>query len=261
VIGEMLGVEERDHTRLRAWSRVLVSPSASGERNAAKTARLQSVMQDFVGYLHTLCVRRQRAPQDDLVSALLAVRGAGEAADDRLTEEELYSMVLLIVVVGHETSVHMIANAVRNLLAQHTLWERLCLEPDLIPQAVEELIRFDGPVERAPIRFAACDIDWDGQTIRRGEAVSVVLASAHRDAAAYPLSDDLDLNRAELRHLGFGHGVHYCLGAPLARLQGRIALETLTRRLPTMALAVPMDALRWHSNPILHGVKRLPVRW
>jgi cytochrome P450 len=89
----------------------------------------------------------------------------------------------------------------------------------------------------------------------------VVLASAHRDATAYPLPDDLDLNRTELRHLGFGHGVHYCLGAPLARLQGRIALETLTRRLPTMALAVPMDALRWPSHPILHGVKRLPVRW
>jgi cytochrome P450 len=257
VIGELLGIGERDHHRLRAWSHVLVAPSASSARNEAKTTKLRRVMEDFVAYLGRLCDARRRAPQADLISMLLAAEEAG----DRLTVEELYSMVLLIVVVGHETSVHLIGNAIYNLLLRPDLWTYLRSQPAHIPAYVEELIRFDGPVERATMRFAAEDIELHGQTIRRGDAVSLVLAAAHRDEAAFACPGRLDLARQDNRHVGFGLGIHYCLGAPLARVQARVAIEVLLGQFPTLALATDPAALRWHTNPILHGLRRLPVRW
>jgi cytochrome P450 len=257
VIGELLGMEECDHHRLRAWSRVLVAPSASSARNEEKTARLRGVMEDFVAYLSRLCEQRRKVPRPDLISSLLAAEEAG----DHLSPEELYSMVLLIVVVGHETSVHLIGNAIFNLLARTDLWSALRDDHSLIPPYVEELIRYDGPVERATMRFAAEDIEFHGHTIRRGDAVSLVLASAHHDACAFTNPETLDLHRTDNRHLGFGLGVHYCLGAPLARLEARVALAALLSRLPMPHLAVPAAALRRHTNPILHGLRRLPIRW
>jgi cytochrome P450 len=257
VIGELLGMETRDHQRLRSWSRVLVAPSANSARNEAKTVRLRRVMEDFVGYLQTVCEQRRRSPRPDLISSLLAAEEAGE----RLSPEELYSMVLLIVVVGHETSVHLIGNAVYNLLLRPALWERLRAEPALVPQAVEEMVRYAGPVERATMRFAAEDITLHGRTIRRGDAVSLVLASAHRDECVFTQPHELDIDRADNRHLGFGLGVHYCLGAPLARVEGRVALTRLLTTLSLPRLAAPPAHLRWHTNPILHGLRRLPIVW
>jgi cytochrome P450 len=257
VIGELLGMDERDHHRLRAWSHVLVAPSASSARNEAKTARLRRVMEDFAAYLQRLCAQRRRVPQRDLISSLLAAEEAG----DRLSQEELYSMVLLIVVVGHETSVHLIGNAIYNLLLRPDLWNYLHAVPGRIPQYVEESVRFDGPVERATMRFAAEDIELHGHTIRRGDAVTLVLASAHRDETAFVCPNQLEIDRADNRHLGFGLGVHYCLGAPLARVEARVAIEALLARIPTPLLAVPAAELRWHTNPILHGLRRLPIRW
>jgi cytochrome P450 PksS len=256
VIGELLGMGERDHHRLRAWSHVLVAPSASPARNEAKTAKLRRVMEDFVVYLRELCEARRRAPRRDLISSLLLAEEAG----DRLSEEELYSMVLLIVVVGHETSVHLIGNAVYHLLLRPDLWAYLRSNPTHIPAYVEELIRFDGPVERATMRFAAEDIALHGQTIRRGDAVSLVLAAAHRDERAFACPAELDITRSDNRHLGFGQGVHYCLGAPLARVEAQVALEALLTQFRTLTMAVPQTELRWHTNPILHGLRRLPVR-
>jgi cytochrome P450 len=261
VIGDLLGMGERDHHRLAAWSHVLVAPSASSARNEAKTARLRRVMEDFVAYLGALCEKRRRNPQNDLISSLLAAEEADGEAGDRLSQDELYSMVLLIVVVGHETSVHLIGNAVYNLLLHPDLWARLAGEPGLIPRAVEELIRYDGPVERATMRFAAEDIELHGHTIRRGDAVSLVLASAHRDATAFACPHTLEIERPDNRHLGFGLGVHYCLGAPLARLEARVALGALLRRLPQARLGAPAETLRWCTNPILHGLRRLPLAW
>ena len=257
VIGELLGMGERDHHRLRAWLRVLVAPSASSARNEAKTAKLRRVMEDFVAYLQRLCEQRRRVPQRDLVSSLLAAEEAG----DHLSQEELYSMVLLIVVVGHETSVHLIGNAVYNLLLRPDRWEYLRRQPERIPSYVEELIRYDGPVERATMRFAAEDIELHGRTIRRGDAVSLVLAAAHHDEAAFACPGELEIERTDNRHLGFGLGVHYCLGAPLARVEARVSLEALLRRVPAPQLSVPAADLRWHTNPILHGLRRLPISW
>ncbi|MBW7884466.1 MAG: cytochrome P450 [Caldilineaceae bacterium] len=257
VIAELLGVPSRDHHRYRAWSRALVAPSADPSRNERKTARLRSIMEDFTTYLRRLCTERQRNPQDDLITSLLEADEAG----DRLSEEELFSMVLLLTVVGHETSVYLIGNSVLTLLQHPDVQTHLRNCPEEIPAAIEELIRYDGPVERATMRFAAEDVELHGYTIRRGDAVSLVLASAHRDPAAFPDPDRLDLARDGNRHLGFGHGVHYCVGAPLARLEACVALELLLRRLPGLQLATPVTQLRWHTNPILRGARAVWVQW
>lgn len=257
VIAELLGVPERDHNRFRAWSHILVAPSSDNARNVRKTERLQRVMADFVHYLEALCAERRRAPRSDLITRLLEAEEAG----DRLSTEELYSMVLLLTIVGHETSVYLLANQVLTLLTHPTALERLRSDRTLIPPAIEEVIRFDGPVERATMRFAAEDISLHGQTIRRGDAVSLVLASAHRDARVYADAERYEIGRNGPRHLGFGLGAHYCLGAPLARLEARVALETLLDRLPDVQLGAPYEALRWQTNPIVRGPKALPLRW
>ena len=257
VIGELLGIPSRDHHRFRAWSHILVAPSADSDRNVRKTERLGQVMQDFAGYLAAVCAARRRAPQPDLISLLLAAEEAG----DRLSEEELYSMVLLLTVVGHETSVFLLANQVLTLLAHPPLLHALRADRSLVVPAIEEFIRYDGPVERATMRFAAADIEWGEQVMRRGDAVSLVLASAHRDERAFDAPACYDLARTAPRHVGFGLGSHYCLGAPLARLEARVALNTFLDCLPHARLAVPRATLRWQTNPIVRGPRRLPLIW
>ena len=255
VIGELLGIPSRDHHRFRAWSHILVAPSADNSRNVRKTERLGQVMQDFAGYLGAVCAERRRTPQADLISLLLAAEDAG----DRLSEEELYSMVLLLTVVGHETSVFLLANQVLTLLAHPQALAAVRAERGLVAPAIEEIIRYDGPVERATMRFAAEDVALGGQVIRRGDAVSLVLAGAHRDARAFAAPDAFDLERTGPRHVGFGLGTHYCLGAPLARLEARVALNRFLDRLPHARLAVPAATLRWQTNPIVRGPRRLPL--
>ena len=255
VIGELLGIPSRDHHRFRAWSHILVAPSADNSRNVRKTERLGQVMQDFAGYLGAVCAERRRTPQADLISLLLAAEDAG----DRLSEEELYSMVLLLTVVGHETSVFLLANQVLTLLAHPQALAAVRAERGLVAPAIEEIIRYDGPVERATMRFAAEDVALGGQVIRRGDAVSLVLAGAHRDARAFAAPDAFDLERTGPRHVGFGLGTHYCLGAPLARLEARVALNRFLDRLPHARLAVPVATLRWQTNPIVRGPRRLPL--
>lgn len=257
VIGDLLGIPSRDHHRFRAWSHILVAPSSDSARNLRKTERLQQVMTDFVGYLEKICAERRRSPQPDLISFLLAAEEQG----DSLNTEELFSMVLLLTVVGHETSVFLLADQLLILLSRPLLWAALRADRSLLTPAIEEAIRFDGPVERATIRFAAADIDLHGQTLRRGDAVSLVLASAHRDETVYPCPAHYDLDRPALRHLGFGQGIHYCLGAPLARLEARIALEVLLDRLPTLQQVEAPAALRWQTNPILRGPRQLLLYW
>ena len=257
VIGELLGIASRDHHRFRAWSHILVAPSADSSRNVHKTERLGQVMQDFASYLAAVCAERRRSPRPDLISLLLAAEEAG----DRLSEEELYSMVLLLTVVGHETSVFLLANQVLTLLAHPPLRHALRADRGLVTPAIEEFIRYDGPVERATLRFAAEDIEMGGQVIRRGDAVSLVLASAHRDERAFDTPACYDLARTGPRPIGFGLGTHYCLGAPLARLEARVALHTFADYLPHAQLAMPRHALRWQTNPILRGPRRLPLVW
>jgi cytochrome P450 len=257
VIAELLGIPSRDRHRFRAWSHILVAPSADAARNERKTARLAQVMQDFVAYLQGIFAARRRAPQPDLITSLLDAEESG----DRLSTEELFSMILLLTVVGHETSVFLLANQTLTLLIHPAVLAAVRGDRSLITPVIEEVIRYDGPVERATMRFAAEEIALHAATIRRGDAVSLVLASAHRDDRVFPLSDDFDSARVGARHLGFGLGAHYCLGAPLARLEARVALDTLLDRLATVQLATPYADLRWQTIPIVRGPKRLPLRW
>jgi cytochrome P450 len=253
VISELLGIPHDDRDRFRAWSTPIVTPVLTSD----ELATFGEQMTAFVAYLRDLFERRRAGPRDDLVSALLEAEDAG----DVLTEQELFSMVVLLIVAGHETTVNLIGNAVAALLRQpdqRTLLER---DPALVPQAVEELLRYDGPVERALNRWAACDVQLDGQTIRRGETVIVMLGSANRDPERFPDADALDVTRVDVKHVAFGRGSHYCLGAPLARLEAEIALATLLRRLPGLHLDVAQGDLRWRPTPLFRSLVALPVAW
>jgi cytochrome P450 len=254
VIAELLGVPAADRERFREWSGAVVSPAFT----PAGMERADALLGAFVEYLLALFAERREEPGEDLVSALVAVEDGGDA----LSEEELCSMVVLLIVAGHETTVSLIGNATLALLTHPE--ERAAVErdPSLLPRAVEELIRYDGPVERTLNRWAAVDVEIRGQRIRRGETVIVVLGAADHDPERFEEPDMLDLAaRRESRHLGFGRGRHFCLGAPLARLEAEIALGTLLRRLPGLRLAVPEEELCWRPVPLFRSLVALPVAW
>jgi cytochrome P450 len=254
VIAELLGVPVADRERFREWSAAMVSPALA----AAELEQADASLTAFVDYLRVLFGERRHEPGQDLVSALVAVEDGG----DTLSEEELSSMVALLIVAGHETTVSLIGNATLALLTnpeQRTALER---DPALLPRAIEELIRYDGPVERTLVRWAAVDVELRGEKIRRGDSVIVILGAADRDPERFEEPDRLDLAaERETRHLGFGRGPHFCLGAPLARLEAEIALGTLLRRLPGLRLAVAPDELRWRPVPLFRSLVALPVAW
>jgi cytochrome P450 len=253
VIAELLGIPARDRDRFREWSNAFVTP--------ALTPELQEVAlrhtDEFVAYLDDLFAQRRAEPTSDLVSALVRAEDEG----DHLSENELYSMVVLLIVAGHETTVSLITNAVHALLTHPGELARLRADPTLMPQAVEELLRFDSPVERTITRWAAADVELGGREISRGDLVIAVIGSANRDEARFPHAAELDLARADAKHVGFGRGPHFCLGAPLARLETEIALETLLRRLPNLRLAIAENELYWRPIPLFRSLAELPVAW
>lgn len=253
VIAEMLGVPAADRDRFRVWSNAFVSPALTPEA----WAHTEQLMIQFTNYLGQIFAERRRNPKDDLITALLQAEEAG----DKLSEEELYSMVILLIVAGHETTLNLIGNGMLALLRNPDQLALLKSRPELMPNAIEEFLRYDGPVERATPRFAAEDVEIGGQLIQRGDAVFVVLGGADRDPAEFSKPDQLDVTREDNRHLAFGFGVHYCLGAPLARLEGRIALNTLLKRLPNLRLAAPAAELTWRPNTFLRGLQQIPVVW
>jgi cytochrome P450 len=206
-------------------------------------------------YIRRLVRIRRAAPQDDLVSALVEAREAG----DRLSEDELLAMVSLLLIAGHETTGNLIGNGMLALMEHPQQMELLRDDPALIKPAVEELLRYEGPLETATERYASEDVTLAGVTIPRGEMVFAVVASANRDERQFKHPDRLDLARDPNRHVAFGQGVHFCLGAPLARLEGQIAISSLLRRIPDLRLAVPAQALRRRPGLVLHGLKSLPV--
>jgi cytochrome P450 len=253
VIAEMLGVPHADQDRFKAWSDAIVTPTTDDE----ELQRFFEQMGEFVGYLTDLFAARRAAPADDLISALLAARDENDA----LSEGEVFGTVVLLIVAGHETTVGLIGNAVLNLLEQPEQLALVREDPSLLPGAIEEILRYEGPVERTLNRWAAVDVELDGHTIRRGELVIAIVGSADRDGSRFPDPDGLDVRREDIRHLAFGRGSHYCLGAPLARLEAEIALETLFRRLPGLRLAVPREQLELRPTPGFRRLVELPVAW
>jgi cytochrome P450 len=251
IIAEMLGVPAGDRHRFHRWSRVIVATSPSG---LARFAAVPPVV-FFLRYIRKLVRARRADPRDDLVSALAQAEEAG----DKLSEDELLAMIFLLMVAGHETTVNLIGNGALALLRNPGQRERLRGDPSLGKTAVEELLRYESPLATATERFAREDIPIGGVVIPRGEMVYAVLASANRDPRQFPDPDTLDVAREPNRHLAFGLGIHYCLGAPLARLEGEIAVAALLRRAPGLRLAVPAERLRWRRGLVLRGLESVPV--
>jgi cytochrome P450 len=253
VIAELLGIPVEDQGRFRTWSSAFVTPALTPElqEEAARHG------EEFIAYLDDLFARRRAGPTGDLVSALVRAEDEG----DHLSENELYSMVVLLIVAGHETTVSLITNAVHALLTHPEALAALRSDVARIPIAVEELLRFDSPVERTITRWVAADVELGGARLARGDLAIAVVGSANRDETQFTDADTLDLDRAENRHVGFGRGTHYCLGAPLARLETEIALATLLERLTNLRLAIAAEDLSWRPIPLFRSLASLPIAW
>ena len=251
VIAELLGVPAEDYKKFHRWSSKLVSVSSGRDMLRFLPAALS-----FVRYLRKLVGRRRADPRDDLVTALIRAEEAGE----KLSEDELLALAFLLLVAGHETTVNLISGGTLALLEHPEQKEKLKSDPSLVKPAVEELLRYTSPVEMATERYAREDVEIGGMTIPRGELVLAVLGSANRDERHFADPDALDLARDPNRHLAFGRGgVHHCLGAPLARMEGHIAIGALLRRFPRARLAVAPESLRWRRGLFLRGLERLPL--
>jgi cytochrome P450 len=253
VICELLGVPADDQASFREWSNLIVEGSVSNLPGRAE--QLRTTLGSLVGYIRALLVDKRNAPADDLLSALLTVRDEG----DQLTEDELVSMVFLMLIAGHETTVNLIGNGVYLLLTHPEQRDRLAADPGLLPGAIEEFLRYEGPVQTSTYRITTEAVEYSGVEIPAGEPILISLMSANRDESQFPAADQLDVARRDAAHLAFGHGIHFCLGAALARLEGRIAIGALLNRYPRLNLAVPPGELDWRSGILIRGLARLPV--
>jgi cytochrome P450 len=218
-------------------------------------ARMTAARERMHGYLADLVATKRAHPADDLLTDLVGATDEGE----RLDKQELLAMTFLLLIAGYVTTVSLIGNGTLALLRHPDQLARLRADPALVPPAVEELLRFDGPVNPGLTRYAVEDVEIGGVRIPRGEMVLLSIAAADRDPDRFPDPDGLDVGSADPGHLAFGHGAHYCLGAPLARLEGQIAFTALLARLPDLALAVREDELEWSGGGVLRGLRKLPV--
>lgn len=250
VIRELLGVPVADRQDFQRWTDEMI---LQGDE-PPDPARVDRAWRRLRSYLTGLLADKRAQPGDDLLSALIATRDE----EHRLEEDELIAMAFLLLVAGYITTVNLIGSGIAALLAHPDQLRMLRDDPELLPGAIEEFLRYDGPVNPGIARFARDDVTVGGVTIPRGATVLVASAIADRDPAQFPDPDRLDIARRDNAHLAFGHGIHYCLGAPLARLEGRIAIGTALRRLPHLSLAVPPEELRWRTGG-LRGPARLPV--
>ncbi|MFI2733990.1 cytochrome P450 [Streptomyces sp. NPDC018711] len=251
VICELLGVPAEDRDTFRGWSNELVTPT--GERG------ILDALEGFGGYLDGLIEdKRAAGPADDLLSGLIAARAED---GDRLSGPELRAMAYLLLIAGHETTVNLISNTVRNLLAHPEQLAALRADPDLLDGTIEESLRYDGPVETATFRVTREAVTIGDTVIPAGQSVIVGIGASDRDPVRFPGPDRFDIRRETKGHLAFGHGIHYCLGAPLARLEGRIALRTLLDRFPGLELDAEVGSLEWLPGMLMRGTRRLPVRW
>ena len=252
VIAEMLGIPARDRDLFKRWSiqrARLLEPTISRRERAIAF----STLEDFDAYFRAVIKKRRDQPRDDLVSALVQA----QLDDDRLTERETLNMLRLLLIAGNETTTNLIGNGVLALLRHPDELERLRAKPELIPSAVEEVLRFDSPVQLDTRRVLA-DCEINGFALRKRDNVVLALGAANRDPEAFEQPDRLDVGRGARSHVSFGRGIHHCLGATLARLEGRIVLETLLERFARMQLLT--DRPKFRRNVVLRGLNTLPVR-
>jgi cytochrome P450 len=251
VLCELLGVPEKD----RAWIGAIVLDYDKREEGAR-------VMRELAAYLGDLIAAKRAEPGDDFVSALVLARDEAveDGAEDRLSEVELLSTAFQLIMAGFDTTVNLIASGTMALLTHPAELARLRADPSLLPAAVEELLRFTNPVNHATDRFTLEDTPVGGVVIPAGEWVMAATTSANRDPERFPDPDRLDLGRDTAGHVAFGYGIHYCLGAPLARMEAEVAFGALLGRFPELSLAVPAETLRWRVNSLMNGLEALPVR-
>jgi len=250
VIGELLGIPVDVRQRLHNLSRnTFSSANAFDVVLAIPNQRL------LINRIRKLVAERRRDPRDDLITALVQAEEAG----DRLSEPELVATIALLLIAGYETTVNLIGTGALTLIQHPEQRVRLVDEPGLTQSAIEELLRYTSPLDFASQRFAREDLTIGSVKISQGELVALVLGSANRDETQFPDPDTLDITRQPNKHVAFGQGPHFCLGAPLARLEGQIALTTLFRRFPELRLTKPPESLRWRKSLIIRGLEELPV--
>ena len=254
VIAEILGIPAEDMDKFHRWSNNLLQSNAASTTGMMK---MIPVMWQLFRYVKGQLENRRKHPQGDMLTALVEAEEDG----DSLSTDEAIAMVVILLIAGHETTVNLIASGTLALLEHPDELERLRADSSLMPSAVEELLRYTVPVETATERYAKEPITMHGVTIPTGGLMLAALASANRDESVFENPDTLDISRSPNRHFSFGHGMHYCLGAPLARMEGAIALDTLIHELPDLRLAVRPEQLIWRNGMVIRGLERLPVQF
>lgn len=252
VIAEMLGAPGADRERFKRWSEGIFAIQGRGRLTFAQLAQAQEHLLAFRAYLRGLIAARRAQPHDDLLGQLVAVEMAG----DRLSEAELLTTCVTLLTAGHETTTNLIGNTLYTLLQHPDQLQAICQESALLPTAIEEVLRFESPLQRNPRRLAQ-DYEYAGQAMRKGDFVLQMLGSANRDPAIFAAADHFDSQRQPNRHVAFGFGLHFCLGAPLARLEAPIAVQLILERLSNLRLAQP--AAPWLHHNLVRGLASLPV--
>ena len=246
VIAEMLGVPVADRDKFRRWTNVILSGDMSS----------MEMIMEFVQYMNNMIEMRRKEDSGDILSALVRVDDDGQ----QLEQMELLSMIFLLLVAGHETTVNLIANGMLDLLQHPEQFRRLRDNPALTSRAIEEMLRYNGPVDGTTNRWASDDLEWsDGRVIKAGDVLIPLLLAANRDPEVFDDPDTFDITRDPNPHIAFGHGIHFCLGAPLARMEGNIALSRLIDRFPNIRLNIDPAQVQRGNTLLLHNLSALPV--
>jgi cytochrome P450 len=254
VIAEMLGVPAAERDLFKTWSDAIMALVFGAADSPGRRESAQQSLLDLAAYLHDLVDQFRRQPGGNLISDLIG----SQEADDRLSDDEIVSTCTLVLFGGHETTTNLIGNGTRTLLRWPDQMQRLVDDSDLLTTAIEELLRFDGP-SKMEVRRAAAEIELHGRTIAEGDQIYFIQAAANRDPDAFENPNVVDLGRQPNRHCGFGFGIHYCLGAPIARAEGAVAIQALIGGLPGLRIADESEV--WHPTLISRGMKSFPVEW
>ncbi|QWH17914.1 cytochrome P450 [Bacillus mycoides] len=251
VISDMLGIPKEDQAKFRIWSHAVIASPETHE----EIKETEKQLSEFITYLQYIVDVKRKDPKEDLVSALILAENEGH----KLSAPELYSMIMLLIVAGHETTVNLITNTVLALLENPNQLQLLKDNPKLIDSAIEEGLRYYSPVEVTTARWAAEPFQIHEQTIQKGDMIVIALASANRDETVFENKEVFDITRENNRHIAFGHGSHFCLGAPLARLEAKIAITTLLKRMPELQIKGNRQDIKWQGNYLMRSLEELPL--
>jgi cytochrome P450 len=256
VIARLLGAPTEELSSIKTWSDRLAAYLGGAVDDSDNFSEAKAGLDGLLDYFRRLLAERRRAPRDDLMSLMLAAEHEG----DKLSADEVAANSVLLLFAGHETTTNLLGNGLYHLLRSPDQLARLRSDSSLTPSAVEEFLRYDGPVP-ATIKVAARDLCWRGRDIREGDMVMPFMSAANRDPSQFSAPDTLDIRREPNRHLAFSYGIHFCLGAPLSRLEAQISFDTILRRFPKLCAADPEAPPRWKPMIFLRGLASLPVQW